>query len=78
VRCATIRLARPGRHTACSLADRVPLPRPAAPARAGERTPAWRAHYRPLTICHERLVAVHRGFLPVACALVGWNYVRGL
>jgi transposase len=43
-----------------------------------ERTLAWLARYRRLTIRYERLVEVHRGFLHLACALICWNYVRRL
>jgi IS5 family transposase len=38
-----------------------------------ERTMAWLARYRRLTIRYERLVAVHRGLLYLACALICWN-----
>jgi transposase len=40
-----------------------------------ERTFAWLARYRRLSIRHERLVALHEAFLHLACALVCWNYV---
>jgi IS5 family transposase len=43
-----------------------------------ERTMAWLARYRRLTIRYERLVAVHRGLLHLACALICWNYVQRL
>jgi transposase len=43
-----------------------------------ERTLAWLARYRRLTIRYERLVAVHEAFLHLACALVCWNYVLRL
>jgi transposase len=43
-----------------------------------ERTLALLAHYRRLTTRCERLIAVHRGFLHLACALICWNYVRRL
>ena len=35
-----------------------------------ERTMAWLARYRRLAVRHERLVAVHRAFLYLACALI--------
>ena len=35
-----------------------------------ERTMAWLARYRRLAVRHERLVAVHRAFLHLACALI--------
>ena len=37
---------------------------------------AWLARYRRLTIRYERLVAVHRGLLYLACALVCWNRLK--
>ena len=40
-----------------------------------ERTFAWLARYRRLSIRYERLVALHEAFLHLACALVWWNYV---
>lgn len=43
-----------------------------------ERTFAWLARYRRLTIRYERLVAMHRAFLHLACALVCWNYLLRL
>ena len=43
-----------------------------------ERTLAWLARYRRLTIRYEQLVEVHRGFLHLACALICWNYVQQL
>ena len=39
---------------------------------------AWLARYRRLTIRYERLVAVHRGFLHLACALICFNYLQQL
>ena len=43
-----------------------------------ERAFAWLARYRRLTIRYERLIAMHRAFLHLACALVCWNYVLRL
>ena len=43
-----------------------------------ERTFAWLARYRRLTIRYERLVAMHRAFLHLGCALICWNYVQRL
>ena len=43
-----------------------------------ERTMAWLARYRRLTIRYERLVAVHRGFLHLACARICFNYLQRL
>ncbi len=43
-----------------------------------ERTLAWLAKYRRLAVRYERLVAVHRGFLHLACALVCLSYLRRL
>ena len=43
-----------------------------------ERTLAWLARYRRLTIRYERLVATHRAFLHLACSLICWNYLRRL
>lgn len=43
-----------------------------------ERTFAWLARYRRLTIRYERLVAMHEAFLHLACALVCWNHVLRL
>ena len=43
-----------------------------------ERTMAWLARYRRLTVRYERLVAVHRGFLHLACALICFNYLQRL
>ena len=43
-----------------------------------ERTMAWLARYRRLTIRYERLVAVHRGLLYLACALICWNRLERL
>lgn len=41
-----------------------------------ERTLAWLARYRRLTIRYERLVAVHRAFLHLGCALICFNYLQ--
>jgi transposase len=43
-----------------------------------ERTFAWLARYRRLSIRYERLPEMHEGFLHLACALVCWNYVLRL
>ena len=43
-----------------------------------ERSFAWLARSRRLTIRYERLVAMHRAFLHLACALVRWNHVLRL
>ena len=43
-----------------------------------ERTLAWLARYRRLTIRYERLVAVHRAFLHLGCALICFNYIKRL
>ena len=43
-----------------------------------ERTMAWLARYRRLTIRYERLVAMHRAFLHLGCALICWNYLTRL
>ena len=39
---------------------------------------AWLARYRRLTSRYERLVAVHRGLLYLACALICWNRLERL
>ncbi len=43
-----------------------------------ERTLAWLARYRRLTVRYERLAELHTAFLDLACALICWNYVRRL
>jgi transposase len=43
-----------------------------------ERTLAWLARYRRLTIRYERLVAMHRAFLHLGCALICLNYLTRL
>jgi transposase len=43
-----------------------------------ERTLAWLARYRRLTIRYERLAELHAAFLDLACALICWNCVRRL
>jgi transposase len=40
-----------------------------------ERTLAWLARYRRLTIRYERLAELHAAFLDFACALICWTYV---
>jgi IS5 family transposase len=42
----------------------------------GERTLAWLARYRRLTIRYERLVTVHRAVLHLGCALICFNYLQ--
>lgn len=41
-----------------------------------ERTLAWLARYRRLTIRYERKLAVHRAFLHLGCALICFNYLK--
>ena len=41
-----------------------------------ERTFAWLARYRRLTIRYERRAAMHRAFLQLACALICRNYLH--
>jgi IS5 family transposase len=41
-----------------------------------ERTLAWLARYRRLSVRYERLVAVHRAWLHLACALICWNQLQ--
>lgn len=41
-----------------------------------ERTLAWLARYRRLTIRYERLVAVHRAFLHLGCALICLDFLE--
>ena len=41
-----------------------------------ERTLAWLARYRRLTIRYERLVAVHRAFLYLGCALICLHFLE--
>jgi transposase len=43
-----------------------------------ERTLAWLARSRRLTVRYERLAELHTAFLDLACALICWNYVRRL
>ncbi len=43
-----------------------------------ERTFAWLARYRRLTIRYERLVAMHGAFLHLASAMICWNAVLKL
>lgn len=43
-----------------------------------ERTLAWLARYRRLTVRYERLADVHAAFLDLACALICWHYSRRL
>ena len=43
-----------------------------------ERTFAWLARYRRLTIRYERLVPMHEALVHLACALVCWNAVLRL
>jgi transposase len=41
--------------------------------RVVERTLAWLARYRRLTVRSERRVDIHRAFLSLGCALICWN-----
>ena len=41
-----------------------------------ERTLAWLARHRRLTVRYERLAQLHAAFLDLACALICWSYVR--
>lgn len=41
-----------------------------------ERTLAWLAQYRRLTVRYERLADLHGAFLTLACALICWKHVR--
>jgi transposase len=41
-----------------------------------ERTLAWLARYRRLTIRYERRAALHRAFLHLGCALVCLNFLH--
>lgn len=41
-----------------------------------ERTLAWLARYRRVTIRYERLVEMHHAFLSLACPLICWNYLQ--
>lgn len=43
-----------------------------------ERTLAWLANYRRLAVRYDRLVAVHRAWLHLACALICFNYLQRL
>ena len=43
-----------------------------------ERTLAWLARYRRLAVRYDRLVAVHRAWLHLACALVCLRYLQRL
>lgn len=43
-----------------------------------ERTFAWLARYRRLTIRYERLVETHRAFLQLGCALICFTYWQRL
>jgi transposase len=40
-----------------------------------ERTLAWLARYRRLTIRYERRVDMHQAFLTLGCALIGFNHL---
>ena len=42
-----------------------------------ERTLAWLAKYRRLTIRYERREDIHEAFLHLGCSLVCLNYMRG-
>jgi phosphoglycerate dehydrogenase-like enzyme/transposase len=41
-----------------------------------ERTLAWLARFRRLTVRYERRAAIHRAFLVLACALVCWHRIH--
>ena len=41
-----------------------------------ERTLAWLARYRRLTIRYERLPAMHQAFLHIGCALICLNFLE--
>lgn len=41
-----------------------------------ERTLAWLARYRRLTIRSERRADIHLALLPLACALLCWNRLQ--
>ncbi len=41
-----------------------------------ERTLAWLAQYRRLTVRYERLAELHLAFVTLACALVCWKQLR--
>lgn len=41
-----------------------------------ERTLAWLARYRRLTVRYERRDDIHRAFLSLGCALICWNYLQ--
>jgi transposase len=43
-----------------------------------QRTFAWLASHRRLAIRYERLVAMHRAFLHLGCALIYWNHLQRL
>ena len=40
-----------------------------------ERTLAWLARYRRLTIRYERRVEIHQAFLTLGCALICFNHL---
>jgi transposase len=41
-----------------------------------ERTLAWLARYRRLTIRYERRLDLHQAFTTLACSLICWNYLQ--
>jgi transposase len=41
-----------------------------------ERTLAWLAQYRRLTVRYERRADIHRAFLSLGCALICWNALQ--
>jgi IS5 family transposase len=41
-----------------------------------ERTLAWLARFRRLTVRYERRVDLHQAFLTLACALICWNRLQ--
>ena len=41
-----------------------------------ERTLAWLAHFRCLTVYYERSADIHQAFLSLGASLVCWSYVQ--
>jgi IS5 family transposase len=41
-----------------------------------ERTLAWLARFRRLTVRYERRADIHHAFLILACALIGWHRIQ--
>jgi len=42
----------------------------------GERTHSWLNRYRRLKIRSERRADIHRAFLSLGCALIGWTFIH--